>query len=119
MLALIWGWLAAPLAQAMGSSGGSWIQVCTSLGTRFVQLDHDDGSLASEDGKPAPSASPSAECPYCRLHASLALLPVVVQMPEVLRLTRVLAPAPVATIQLPDPPWQPALPRGPPPTISA
>ncbi|WP_442881767.1 DUF2946 family protein [Comamonas sp.] len=117
MLALIWGWLAAPLAQAIGGAGGSWVQVCTSLGTRFVQLD--DGGLASDDGKPAPSASPSAECPYCRLHGSVALLPVVVQMPVVFRPSHVLALVPVTTIELPDPPWQPALPRGPPPTISA
>lgn len=119
VLALLWGWLAAPLVQALGTPAGGWAQVCTSLGTKFVQLDQDGGASVPQDSQSAPSASPSTDCPYCRLHASLGLAPADVEIP-VLPSAVHAPPLPPATRTVPpDPFWPPALPRAPPSTTSA
>jgi hypothetical protein len=119
VLALLWGWLAAPLVQALSPPGSGWVQVCTSLGTKFVQLDQDGSASAPQDSQPAPSASPSTDCPYCRAHANLALAPAGVRIPELPSPVHSppLPPAPRATS--PEAPWPPALPRAPPSTTSA
>jgi len=119
VLALLWGWLAGPLVQALSPSESGWVQICTSLGTKFVQLDQDGSTSASQDSPSAPSASPSTDCPYCRLHASLGLAPADVQIP-VLPSAVHAPPLPPATRTVPpDPFWPPALPRAPPSTTSA
>jgi len=126
VLALLWGWLAAPLVQVLGAPASGWVQVCTSLGTRFVQLDQDDGAFAprdgksaSRDGQPAPSASPSTDCPYCCAHASPGLVPADVRIPVLPGPVHALPRLPTPRAGLPAPPWPPALPRAPPSTTSA
>ena len=118
MFALLWGWLAAPLIQVQGTpADGTWVQVCTSLGTRLVQLDQ--GDSASKDGKAAVSTSPSTDCPYCHMHGSLALIPSNTLPLEFPDQAQVIPTVPVAQAVPRAPPWHPAQPRAPPTTISA
>lgn len=119
VLALLWGWLAPPLVQILGTPGSGWVQICTSLGSKFVQLDQDDGASAPQDSQSAPSASPSTDCPYCRLHASLGLAPADVQIPVLPSPVHALPWPPALRAEPPEPPWPPALPRAPPSTTSA
>lgn len=63
VLALFWAWFVTPLIPAPAANDGPWVQVCTSLGTKFVQIDLADGKPASQDNKPTYTSS--ADCPYC------------------------------------------------------
>lgn len=113
VFALLWGILAPRMAQALDSSGGHWIEVCTGLGMKRVQVDAGFAHDASDD---KPSTSTTGDCPNCRLHASLALPPADagdarLDTPRHVAPLRRTAPAPTAA-----PPWRPAQPRGPPST---
>lgn len=66
--AILMGSLAPAISHALrDASANPWIEVCTALGSRFVQLD--DASV----GKTAPAAPGDHildHCPYCSLHAT-------------------------------------------------
>ena len=109
MLAILLASLAPSVSQALGlAKGGSWIEVCTAQGSKWLQGDWDGSG-----GAPA-SGHVLDHCPYCSLHAP------VLGMPP--------APGLVAPVPLPghDRPlaflaaprtlhaWVSALPRAPP-----
>lgn len=112
--ALLWGWVIAPFAQALTpAQEGTWVQVCTSLGTRFVQLDREE----QDDSKPAPSSSASADCPYCGMHGNAALIPARMRLPVMAGAAHVPPGLPASRPVPADPPWRPDLPRAPPRAI--
>ena len=103
--------LAPTLAQAWpNSAGATWLQVCTVFGAKLVKLD--------TGAAPTPPLPPPdqlhAQCPYCSLHASVALPSPVIWVAlaallfvfEVLRLARSRLPPRLA--------WAAPQPRGPP-----
>lgn len=72
-LAILWGVLASSFIAARGASTGqSWVEVCTSTGSKLVALStldvpHDDDSeMAGHAGD---------HCPYCRLEQDLPAIP--------------------------------------------
>lgn len=69
-LAILLASLAPSLSQALGSSKpGSWVEVCTAQGSKWVS--------AQGDGSPsAPTAGHAFEhCPFCSMHAPALGLP--------------------------------------------
>jgi hypothetical protein len=74
-VSILVGALAPTLAQSWpGAAGATWLQVCTSLGTKLVKL---DTTGVPTSPLPAPDQM-HAQCPYCSLHASGAILSPVV-----------------------------------------
>lgn len=72
VLAILMTALAPSISHAMGAkNGASLIEVCTSLGAKWVQP---DGS--STDQAPASDGvHPFVHCPYCSLHADAMAIP--------------------------------------------
>lgn len=68
LLALLWGMLAPAIAKTLARPADTWVELCSIYGPKLVKLS-DDGSSPSRDD----SATTSADCPYCRLHAAVAL----------------------------------------------
>jgi len=68
---------------AQASFAGTWTQICTVHGNRFVQLDDNATIIAGKRLPPSPTSSPSPasklmhleHCPYCSLHADHPALP--------------------------------------------
>ncbi|MET0351555.1 MAG: DUF2946 domain-containing protein [Rhizobacter sp.] len=77
-LAILVGALAPALSHALQSPDGStWVEVCSALGARLVQVD-----AADDTSSPAPAGPLLEHCPYCSLHASdLALPPAALPIP--------------------------------------
>ena len=74
-LALLLGALAPAVAQALVDtrSDAGWVEICSSSGMRWVQLDAD-----ADAGDPAsnePMADGSRHCPWCNLGSGAAGLP--------------------------------------------
>ena len=69
-LAILTASLAPSLSYALGFSGGaSWIEVCTTEGSRWIQP-------GEEGSERAPSSAHLLEhCPYCSLHVPTLGLP--------------------------------------------
>jgi hypothetical protein len=119
-LALLWGLLAPLLLPAQATSAGRWVEVCSSLGTRFVLANDGDDAVTSDEGAPDPAAfSGNNDCPYCRLHASLAPPLAPPRAPAFVCLGDADPPRPAERAASADPPWCPALPRAPPATAPA
>jgi hypothetical protein len=113
--ALLWGFVAPQFAQALGQTSGAWVEICSNMGVRLVQLDSADASDAGDQQ----GRVDSADCPYCQRHANLALPPSPVQLP-VWRLAAAPKFAQPAPRDIPiTPPWRPALPRPPPSSTPA
>ncbi|WP_406625625.1 DUF2946 domain-containing protein [Acidovorax sp. SDU_ACID1] len=112
-LALLWGTLGPVLIPASQAGEGTWVQVCSGIGTKLVRIDDAQKDAPSRDSK---SASTLSECPYCRLHLSLALPPETI--PDVVRRPRqpVAFSLPREEPHRPAPIWRPALARAPPTT---
>ncbi|WP_296559320.1 DUF2946 family protein [Pigmentiphaga sp.] len=68
LLALLWGMLAPAIANTLARPSDTWVELCSVYGPKLIKLS-DDGSRPSPDD----SATTSADCPYCRLHAAVAL----------------------------------------------
>ena len=111
-LALLLGALAPAVAQALVDtrSDAGWVEICSSSGMRWVQLnaDADPGDPASDE----PMADGSRHCPWCNLHGATGLPPAPTLTPLL---------APLATVpQVPPSPvsfatfWPAAPPRAPP-----
>ena len=98
------------LLRAGGSDG--WVEVCTSLGSKWVSTDSSESSGSQQ----APSVLHALEhCPYCSLHAGALGLPpeqATVALQPVLRpeIARRFLAAPHAQIT-----WIAGQPRAPPP----
>jgi hypothetical protein len=72
VLAILMAALVPSISHALGSkNGSSWVEVCTSVGAKWVSAGGDAG-----DETPAPSRTHSLEhCPYCSLHANAVTVP--------------------------------------------
>lgn len=68
-LAILWGMLAPSLASNGASQGKTWIEVCTSVGTRLVALDPDTGSAGSDK-----AVHPAMHCSACVSQYDLAIV---------------------------------------------
>jgi hypothetical protein len=82
-LALLLGVLSPMLTPASQGDSGTWVQVCSGIGIKLVRID--DTQKDRPDGN-SKSAGTMSDCPYCRLHFTLALPPAPV--PDVVRLER-------------------------------
>jgi hypothetical protein len=78
LLAMVLGALAPTVAQAVvaASDRAEWIEVCGASGMVWVQVEAEDGSLATHPGQGS-MADGSQHCPWCSLHGGAAGLPVV------------------------------------------
>lgn len=78
VLAILMAALAPSISHALGAkNGASWIEVCTSVGAKWVQP---DGS--SKDQAPASGdVHPFEHCPYCSLHANAVAIPAAPVVP--------------------------------------
>lgn len=109
VLAVLWGALAPSLSSWIGSAQGkTWIEVCTSTGTKLIALETDDVPAKS-------SVHTGDHCPYCRIQQDL---PAIAHAPGVLVLAdgsvrRVLQPQEV-TQPLPAAVWPAHRSRAPP-----
>jgi hypothetical protein len=109
ILAVLLASLAPTLGHALGNaSGGSWVEVCTSQGSRWIQ--------AAEDGSQhAPASAHLLEhCPYCSLHSPTFGLPPAPVTP--LMASGVSHVVPLAFLAAPRTlhAWSSAQPRAPP-----
>ena len=72
VLAILMVTLAPSISQALGGKyGASWVEVCSTVGSKWVQA---DGGAT----EPAPASSDAhllEHCPYCSLHANAIALP--------------------------------------------
>jgi len=119
-LALLWGLLAPLLLSAQATSAGRWVEVCSSLGTRFVLANAGDSVMASDEAAPDSAAfSGNNDCPYCRLHASLVPPSAPPRAPAFVCLGDADPPRSAERAAPADPSWCPALPRAPPATTPA
>lgn len=76
ILAVLWGVLAPSLTNLLVlSSGKTWVEVCTSTGTKLAAID------VGEPDDQKSSIHTSGHCPYCRLQQDL---PAVAHAPGVL-----------------------------------
>lgn len=110
-LALLWGALGPVFIPASQVGNGTWVQVCSGIGTKLVRIDDAQKDTPEGDSK---SANTLSECPYCRLHFTPALPPAPV--PGVVRLA---SQSPTFKFipekpPRPAPTWQPARARAPP-----
>jgi hypothetical protein len=109
VLAVLLASLAPALSHALGgSNGASWVEVCSTQGSRWVQSDPD------EPGGAPVQAHLLEHCPYCSIHAPALGLPPV---PERTPLEPGLKDEfPLAFLAAPRTPhaWVSAQPRGPP-----
>lgn len=112
VFALAWGILAPRLAQALHPTDGRWIEVCTGLGMKRVQVDATFAPGVSDDD----TATATADCPHCRLQAGLALPPADSGLAQRVTLPHITPARRAAPSQILAPPWRPAQPRGPPST---
>ena len=110
-MAILMAALAPSISHALGAkNGASWVEVCTTVGAKWVQP---DGSVT--DKAPASGyAHPFEHCPYCSLHANAIAIP-----PAPLALVPALAlshPLPAAFLAAPRTlhAWVSAQPRAPP-----
>lgn len=99
--AVLMGVLAPALSQALPRDAGSgWTEVCSVMGVQMVRMD--DGATSGPLDSQGPLTHTLEHCPYCSLHlsdlglppagqASLALLPLDFQLPELF----LLAPRPL------------------------
>jgi hypothetical protein len=55
----------------------SWIEVCTSVGAKWVQPDGSSADQAPASGE----VHPFEHCPYCSLHANAVAIPAVPGVP--------------------------------------
>ena len=93
-LVVLFGSVAPSLTTFMASSSGqTWIEVCTSTGTKLVAVDTDE---APDDN----SIHTGVHCPYCRLQQDL---PAIAHAPGVL----VLADGSVRGVPAPAAPTPP------------
>jgi hypothetical protein len=111
VLAVLMAALAPLVSHALAAqSGASWIDICRSGQTKWVQA---DGS-ASDKAPASGDAHPFEHCPYCSLHAHADALPAA---PVTLSLVPSLfATIPTAFLSAPRTPhaWLSAQPRAPP-----
>ena len=74
-LAILLAALAPSLSQALGSANGSsWIEVCTSQGSKWIEQGADNGPAAPVTGHAF------EHCPFCSLHAPTLGLPPSAQI---------------------------------------
>lgn len=72
VLAVLMAALAPSISHALGSkNGGSSIEICTSVGAKWVNAGGGNGDEAPK----TPSAHPLEHCPYCSLHATTIPIP--------------------------------------------
>ena len=71
VLAILMSALAPAVSHALGTAGtASWIEVCTSQGSKWVQSNDEPG------GDSAPGAEHALEhCPYCSIHPNAVGIP--------------------------------------------
>jgi hypothetical protein len=87
LLALLWGALVPTLVQAAVASSDSpgWVEVCSTSGVVWVQVDADAEPPA---GTPAPMQGASSSCAWCLPQGAMGLPPtptdavVAVEAPE-------------------------------------
>lgn len=80
MLAILLASLAPSISQAMGfEKGRSWIEVCTTEGSKWVSGDSGDS------GAPTQAQHLLEHCPYCSIHVPALGMPASpVSVPEML-----------------------------------
>ena len=72
VLAILMAALAPSISHALGAkNGASWIEVCTSVGAKWVQPDGSSTDQAPASG----DVHPFEHCPYCSLHANAIAIP--------------------------------------------
>jgi Protein of unknown function (DUF2946) len=72
VLALLMAALAPSISHALqAKTGASWIEVCTSIGAKWVQPDGGSTDQAPSSG----GAHPFEHCPYCSLQANTIAVP--------------------------------------------
>ena len=111
ILAILMATLGPSISHALGAKdAGAWTEICTSLGSKWVDADGDTGGES-----PVPSgAHPLEHCPCCSLHANGIAVPAAP-----LAAVPVLLPAhdlPIALLAVPRTlfAWLSAQPRAPP-----
>jgi hypothetical protein len=111
VLAILMAALAPAISHALGAEDGApWIEVCSSVGAKWVQLE--DGST---NQAPGPGDGHAFEhCPYCSLHANAVAIPATLLV--VAWVEPVSAFLPVAFLAAPRTlfAWTSAQPRAPP-----
>ena len=108
MLAILFGSLAPSLSAAVAqASGKARVEICTTSGTKLVQVDGDE--------PPSDGLHASVHCPYCRLQQDL---PAIAHAPGVLVLAdgslRGVLPPPASTPPLTVGVWPAHRSRAPP-----
>lgn len=72
VLAILMGAFAPSVSHALGSKGeASFIEVCTSLGAKWVEQE----SSSTQQVPPSGDAQVSEHCPYCSIHANTLAVP--------------------------------------------
>jgi hypothetical protein len=65
VLAILMAALAPSISHALESKNGpSWVEICTSVGAKWVNA----GGDAGDEAPSFPGAHPQEHCPYCSLH---------------------------------------------------
>lgn len=128
-LAVLLASLQPVLAQAWrhwGGGGGDWVQVCTSVGMRWVTLQGSGAGAADAaqampgHGDPSLPTGPD-HCPWCRSGLHLPSLPAADRLilPVAMRIATPPPSAPPSLGRVPMPPrHERALVRAPPPTLA-
>lgn len=111
VLAILMSALAPSISHALGTkNGASWIEVCSTVGSKWLQPDRSSTDPAPASG----SAHLFEHCPYCSLHANAIAVPAA---PVGLAQAPVLShPVPTAFLAAPRTlhAWVSAQPRAPP-----
>ncbi|NUZ07388.1 DUF2946 domain-containing protein [Piscinibacter koreensis] len=109
VLAMLLGSLAPSVTYALGSSmGASWIEICTTQGSKWIRAG-DDGSERAPG-----SAHPFEHCPYCSLNTpALGMPPAAIAAHLPLRLAHEVPQAFLAAPRTLHA-WASAQPRAPP-----
>ena len=72
VLAVLMAALAPSISHALGAkNGASWVEVCSTVGAKWVQPDGSSTDKAPASG----DVHPFEHCPYCSLHANAIAIP--------------------------------------------
>jgi hypothetical protein len=72
VLAILMAALAPSISHALESKNGpSWVEICTSVGAKWVNA----GGDAGDEAPSFPGAHPQEHCPYCSLHVNAIAIP--------------------------------------------